>query len=235
MLDHHGVAGHVIANIFVMHVVDKVCVVPGRSQEDRLRFINDDITGFYSARAVQHRMPAIKMSNLFASGFPELHGPAIKAANTRALVAFALDLQQRAVAADRSMLNRQAFKVVESLAASYEIMYNGSYFLTAAEVRELDVQLSRMGRSYQFLAVQTIDAGQPRWKQPPKFHYAVGHLAHQARLINPRFVHCYSSEGLVGKMTKVWKKSIDGPHHRVSQHKVLKKYLVGMALDFDAS
>ena len=86
----------------------------------------------------------------------------------------------------------------------------------------------------QKMAVQTIVDGLPRWKQPPKVHYAVGHLAHQAILINPRFVQCYSAEGLVGKMTKVWKKSTDGPHRRVSQHKVVLNYLVGMALDFDA-
>ena len=232
LFDHHGVAGHVIANIIAMHVIDKAHVVPGSSQEQRLAFVNEDIKGFYSTQHVPHRMPPIKMSNLLLRGFPELHGPAIKAANTKALVPFVLDLQRRAVAQDPSMLNRQAYKVVQSLARAYEIMYNAEFFLTAAEAQDLDEQLSRMGRSYQWLSVETMGQWLTRWKQPPKIHYAIGHLAQQARLINPRYVQCYSAEGLVGKVAKVWEKSMSGPHAAISQHMVLKKYLCGMHLDF---
>ena len=130
------------------------------------------------------------------------------------------------------MLNRQAFKVVQSLARAYDIMYSAGCFLDAAEARDLDEQLSRMGRSWQWLSVHTIAQSLTRWKQPPKVHYAIGHLAEQARLINPRHVQCYSAEGLVGKIALIWEKSMDGPHCRISQHKVLKKYLVGMFLDF---
>ena len=89
-----------------------------------------------------------------------------------------------------------------------------------------------MGRSYQWLAAETVAGAKSRWKQPPKLHYAIGHLAQQARLINPRYVQCYSAEGLVGKVAAVWKKSMDGPHVRISQHKVLLKYRTGMAIEF---
>jgi len=232
LLDHHGVASMVVANVVAMQVCFENLVTPGANQDQRLAFINDDIKAYYSARRVQHRLPPLKMSNVMKCGFPDLHGPAIKAANTRALVPYALALQQRAARIEPTVINRHALKVVESLNEAYTIMYDGEYFLNATDVQKLGQQLQRMGASYQYLACITANEGLTRWKQTPKVHYAVAHLANQARLINPRVVQCYSAEGLVGKVSHIWKKSLDGPHQRISQGKVILKYLTGMALEF---
>jgi len=89
-----------------------------------------------------------------------------------------------------------------------------------------------MGVNYQLLAVLTCRDGARKWKQPTKLHYAIGHLAEQAKLINPRFVQCYGSEGLVGKISKIWKMSTDGPFEATIQKKILAKYRTGMAIDF---
>ena len=126
-------ASHVVANVIAMHVEQASDVVPGESQETRLRFINDDIRGFYTDRRVQNRMPPLKMSNLYKDGFPELHGSAVKAANTRALVPYAMCLQERAAAADPSAVNKHCLKVVQSLNDAIELMYAASYFLTEDE------------------------------------------------------------------------------------------------------
>ena len=232
LLDHHGVASHVVANVIANFVEQASETVPGESQESRLNFINDDIRGFYTDRHVQNRMPPLKIANLYMNGFPELHGPAVKAANTRALVQYAMCLQDRSTAADPSSENRHCLKVAQSLSDAYELMYAANYFLTVDEQKKLDKLLHRMGVNWQLLAVLTCRGGAQKWKQPIKLHYAVGHLAQQATLINPRFVQCYGSEGLVGQFSNIWKTSQDGPFEATIQKKILGKYRTGMTIDF---
>ena len=163
---------------------------------------------------------------------PELKGSSVKAANTRALAPYALNLQQRAVASDPSPVNKHALKVVESLQAAYELMYGGSYFLSVEQVRELRKALTRLGQNFQQLSVLTSRAGELRWKNTPKLHYVVGHLAAQAKLVNPRFTHTYGSEGLVGKICDIYKQSQNGPFANGIQTTVLLKYRSGMAIAF---
>ena len=232
VLDHNGVAGLVVGNIFALHLSTVNDVIPGANQENRLDFLNDDIKGFCSTHNVQNRVPLLKLSNIFREGFPELHGRAIKAANTRSLVAYALDLQKRAVDIDPNDVNHHALKIVQSLQTVYDILYSGEFFLTPNEVGTLHNKLTRMGVNYQLLATQTSAQGQLRWKQTPKLHYAVGHMAMQAALINPRYVQTYGSEGLVGKVCQIFKKTMDGPYHATVQRKILRKYKVGMFLEF---
>ena len=152
LFDHHGAASHITANISAKHIRRASAVLPGATQEDRLDFLNDDIRGFYSADRVEHRMPRLKLANLYKEGFPELHGQAVKAANTRALVPYVKNLQPRAVAFDGSLSNKHALKVVDSLDESYRIMYSAGYFLQEQErgstvkvFGEVGEQLSNIG------------------------------------------------------------------------------------------
>ena len=233
LIDHNGVAGEVIGNIVWMHLARQSTVLPGANQEDRMDFLNDDIRGFYNTCGVSNRLPRLKLSNFMAEGgYPELHGRVVKAANTRALLPYVLDLQRRAVLVDPSEHNKHALKVVESLDRAIGIMYAGSYFLSAAEKIDLDKALTRMGQNYQQLAVLASRRGELRWKMKPKLHQVVGHLATQARLVNPRFCHTYGCEGLVGKICQVYSKSQCGPFMRGIQTTVLLKYRTGMAISF---
>ena len=232
LLDHHGVASHVTANIMAMHLGHQNNVLPGASQDERMSFLNDEIQEWYSLRRVDCRLPRLRLASIYRDGFPELHGNAVKAANTRALVPFVAELAKRAVDVDPSELNKHGLKVIESLNAVYELLYSADYFLSTEQVRALRKHLTRMGSHYQLLAVRTSASGETKWKQTVKTHYAVGHLADQAVLINPRFVQTYGSEGLVGKIAAIYKRSQDGPFHASLQKKVLTKYRVGMAIDF---
>ena len=95
LLDHHGLASLILGNILWHHLRRACRLLPGDSQGDRLDFLNDDIRGFYTTRAVQNRLPRLKLSNAIeGGGYPELKGRAVKAANTRALVPYAVDLQR---------------------------------------------------------------------------------------------------------------------------------------------
>ena len=99
MLDHHGVSSHIIATILWHHVSgERECdVLPGDIVDARLDFRDADAQAFYNTHGVSERWPKIKESHIKAPDFPELHGSGIKAGNTRAIVPYIRNLQQRAV------------------------------------------------------------------------------------------------------------------------------------------
>ena len=190
--------------------------------------MNDDIRAYYSRNRVESRMPRLKLSNIKPDdGFPILHGQAIKAANTRHLFPYVLALQRRAVQLDGSDNQRHMLKVVESMHASIELLYSAGHFLTSAEADLLQHHMTRLGRNYQYLATHVPGVF---WRQTSKLHYSVAHLAEQARLINPRYVQTYGSEGLVGKVTKIYKASLSGPWQSTIQGSILRKYRTGMMI-----
>ena len=154
----------------------------------------------------------------------------VKAANTRSLAPYVLELQRRATTADPSDVNKHTLKCVESLNAAYNMFYAGGYVLTAAEADAVAHHLTRMGLHYQRLAF--LHTGQLAWQMRPELHYAVAHLASQAKLINPRYVQTYGSEGLVGKVCNIYKASQSGPYHAGLQNTILTKYTAGLVLAF---
>jgi len=85
------------------------------------------------------------------------------------------------------------------------------------------------------LAKLYMDEGRRMWPQRPKLHYVIAHLPTQASLINPRFLQAYASESMVGRVAKIYKKSLDGPNEGVVQSKVAIKYCTGMLLAYTAS
>jgi len=233
MLDHHGVSSHVVGNVFWHHLREATGVLPGPNIDARLQSLNDEIKAYYQIRGVQNRVPTLKSSNICESEFPELKGGAIKAANTRSLVPFALKLQRRAVDISPTPMSKHMLKAVESLQSAYDIFYNSDYFLARAEVAALSKSLLRLGRNYQRLAVLSTDMGRLAWKQTPKLHYVVAHLATQSELVNPRYVQTYGSEGLVGKICLIYRASQSGPFHATLQTTILAKYRVGMVITFE--
>ena len=201
VLGNNGVTASLLGNALWKLVRVASTTVPGDTQAARMDFINEDMRAFYTARRVENRLPPLRISNLTTEGgFPELHGPIVKAANTRSLAPFVLELQRRAVEADATESNRHCFKALESLCAAYDLVYAAGYFLNPVEQLTLERHLTRLGVHWQRLA--NLHAGQMAWQMRPKLHYAVAHVAAQARLINPRFVQTYGSEGLVGKYAR---------------------------------
>lgn len=233
LLDHHGVTSLVAGNIIWIHLRDRDGILPGTTIDERLDFFNNDLRAYYSFRGVRNRLPPLRQSNLMGdSGYPELKGPLVKAANTRSLVPFLLNFQERAVNANPTMQNRHMLKVVHSVHMLYEIIYAAAYFLTEAEKTLVHKFCNRLGMHYQILAVQAVRDFLKLWKQTPKLHYVVGHLPTQSRLINPRFVQGYTSESMVGSMADIYSKSMSGPHHRTVQNKFAKKYCTGLTIDW---
>jgi len=233
LLDHHGVTSHVAGNMIYIHVRDRDGILPGDTIDQRLEFFNNDVKAYYSHRGASSRLPPLRQSNLSGeSGYPELHGPLVKAANTRHLVPFLLDMQERATRASPTHRNRHMLKVAQSLNKLYELFYGAGHFLSEDEKNLVYKHCNRLGQHYQLLAVQAVKDKEKLWKQQPKLHYVVAHLPTQSRLINPRFVHGYTSESMVGAMADIYTKSMSGPHHRTVQIKFATKYGTALMIDW---
>ena len=59
----------------------------------------------------------------------------------------------------QSPKNKHMLKVVEALTESYIAMYNNSCFLNLDMVVALEQNLAKLGRNYQWLSVQALNAG----------------------------------------------------------------------------
>ena len=232
LIDHHGVANNIVGNTFWLHISgDRMCdVLPGNTVEGRLESLNAEITQWYSDNRIANRLPPLKISNIKAEAFPDLSGPAIKAANTRAIVPYALALQRMAVAMQPNRTHKHMAKALESLQAVIDIFYDNSMFLTPDTMTSLRRHLARLGSNFQVLQTLSLAAEQTRWKTQVKMHLCIAHLADQAALVNPRFTHGYRSESLVGTICTIYKASQDGPFRPHVQHVALLKYRTAMKL-----
>ena len=234
MLDHHGVASQVLGNIcwhHVSHAERETNVLPGDTVADRVDFLTSDMHAWYQQHNVGERLPSMKESMIKPDGgFPDLCGNGVKAANVRAAVPYALDLQQRATAMNPTNRQRHMLKIIESLNAAYVIFYNAGTFLTDAECQRLKTHLTHLGRHYQVLQLRDLELNRPRWKTTTKMHYVCAHLGDQAELINPRRVQGYASESMVGRVCTIYKASQRGPYHDRIQEVALTKYKTGMKL-----
>ena len=120
--------------------------------------------------------------------------------------------------------------LVEALARIYEIMYSGGYFLSQEELDELQANLARLGRHYQFLQMVALRENKQLWRTTTKLHYVVAHLHAQAQVINPRYVQGYSSDSLVGEICGLYAASQHGPFARTIQWTCMLKYCTGLKL-----
>ena len=121
-------------------------------------------------------------------------------------------------------------KVVDSLQAAIDIMYEGAMILPDSEVVALCWHLTRFDQHYKALHDLAIEEETTRWKIVPTFHFVVAHLATQAELINPRYVQGHTSESMVGEVCQFYAQSQSGPFHAKIQEVVLLKYRTGFKL-----
>ena len=56
---------------------------------------------------------------------------------------------------------------------------------------------------YNWLAVEAHRVSRRLWKIVPKFHLLTHSAYDQAKVANPRHVHCYADEDMVGSIKKI--------------------------------
>ena len=118
-------------------------------------------------------------------------------------------------------------KVFGSLDSAERIFYSEGMFLGDAAKKELSDCFNCLGRHWQHLRGLSATNFKNEWQITPKVHIAVCAIPEQALLINPRSVQNYGEESMVGRMTKIWNASANGPYRPSAQQVNLVRYLTG--------
>ena len=100
----------------------------------------------------------------------------------------------------------------------------GRYF-TTDEHDAFKKHIEKSLRCYNELASEALAAKVLNWKIIPKFH-ALIHIANDFGNINPRRVHCYADEDMVGKMKRIFTKC----HANTACLRSLQRYAMLVAL-----
>ena len=83
------------------------------------------------------------------------------------------------------------------------VMHESPRFLDEAASAAVQKFLGDALELYAGLAVSAAEIGAQRWRIVPK-HHAWAHIAYDNGGINPRKVHCYLDEDMVGKLKKIY-------------------------------
>jgi len=75
-------------------------------------------------------------------------------------------------------------------------------------------------RCYNYLAYETHQVKKRNWKVVPKFHYVTHSAYDQSKVTNPRWVHVYADEDMVGKVKKI----VVACHAKTASTRVLERY-----------
>ena len=201
----------------------------GDNRGDRLVAVNAFMAQWYRDRPGSHRLPPLRPGNVRAQdGWADLHGPNIKAANTRAAAPLFRDLVRRycdgSEEGDASMI-----VICEGLADYYGELYSSDVFCTddkvvaiTATVGEHWMRMRALPRRRSILA----------WKVTPKVHN-FQHTGLCCQVLNPRHAQVYAEESLVGTMVKVWRMSVSGRYQAHAQRIVLVKRVLSVLLRYE--
>lgn len=223
IMDHKGVVSVAAGSIINKLVKEEPRL--GSRQDLRLAAINSLMKKFQDATRVTSRMPPLRLRDLVSSGWSELGGSLIKAANTRCMVPFLLSLAKSYFDTSGDQYHEAIINWISSINDFYIILYGADLFLTKEEKNSLQECLYSMGRWHIVCRQCANQRGELAFQVKPKAHY-VQELGYQCRLLNARFVQCYQEESMMGVMARIFKKSCAGPYLRTVQRTVCFKYLV---------
>ena len=232
VMDCKGVTAIVAGSILRPLIMS--CAAMGRTQDERIGVVNQRLKTFYDQRPGYNRMPALRLSNLVDRGWSVLCGQVVKAANTRALTPFLVEIAEEFYSDATVDYNKLVVRAATTLDRIYTIMYNADAFLTDEEATFLRRALSRFGATIMQLREICRITNVFAWNVTPKMH-AVQHFATFPAQINPRWIQCYTEESAVGLTTKIWARSANGRYRRTIQRTVLMKKVVALAIRFETN
>ena len=90
-------------------------------------------------------------------------------------------------------------------------------------------EVLKFGRHFQHCCSVATKDGDLLWRFTPKVHL-VQHLPSQAELVNPVMVQNYAEEGMIGRVTKVWRSCAHGSYMNGVQHTALLKALCALQI-----
>ena len=230
---YKGVASHALGN--VLFELTAPGQIPGcNSRDAALRHINQRLKAYYESCKVSSRIPPLKLKNLINErgihdDAPQLRGRDIKAAATKQLVGFVVELAREYNSGSEHDLHRK--RAVELLADFSGVLDGGGTILTQREAASLHAIVFKFLKHYAWLAQEATAQGSFAWAVQPKHHY-MAHLGLQQSVLNPKNTSTFLDESLVGRVCAVFAASLDGPSDRCLQTKVLTKYLLALKVLF---
>ncbi len=163
-----------------------------------------EATAAYHRWCAENRPPA--MAKQFTQAWVKLPHPRIsqmqaKAAATRSLAYWLREACAPLKKNSRASKVRWAF--FEWTCRADELMRRAGRHLTPRDRAELARRTEAALACYAWLNHRASARGMPLWKVLPK-HHAWTHVAYDNMGTNPRSVHCYSDEDVVGKMKRLY-------------------------------
>eukprot|EP00959_Pyramimonas_sp_CCMP1952_P177472 3709781-Pyramimonas_sp.AAC.1 len=225
MMDCNGVASIVFGSVLVRLTGEPHL---GNNIAQRLDVINDQLSEWYRRRPGSRRLPRLAQGNLVNNGWAVLHGPAINAANTRKASGFFAQLAAQYLG-HGSDFDKHIASAARLLHEFYSIIYAAPVFVSDHDVGRLRSVCVDFGEAFMWCREFSRRAGQLCWEITPKTHKMM-HVPLMAQIVNPRTVHCYAGESLIGTTAKVWKGSMSGRWKKAAQNVVLSKRLLGVLL-----
>jgi hypothetical protein len=116
-------------------------------------------------------------------------------------------------------------ELFEQLVRVDETCRKGGRHLSAAATEVLADAMERALLMYNALAANAYGEGRMLWKTIPK-HHALTHVAYDGHGTNPRAVHCYLDEDMVGRTKKIYIKC----HGATAPLRGLQRYLILIGL-----
>ena len=223
VMDCKGVTSHVAGGVLRYLIVNENRL--GRNQDLRLADLNRQMEQYQSDEKTKSKMPKFRMDNFVASdGWIQLSGQLIKAANTRHLLPWLVEISNFYF--DRETNFDKCIRaMVQHLDEFYQILYSAGTFLTAEEQTKFEACIMKLGIRYQFLREHFKKSNELFFNFVHKVH-AMQHLPEVASFINPIMLQCYAEEGAVGRVGQIWKASKHGPYRKRVQEVVLTKALI---------
>lgn len=225
-----GVAAHAIGNVLF-------CIVYEVLKKKTRSAACQEIAGFLMEQTsnCEHgsQLSALDLKNFVTDvKAPHQHYPELqkmKAAEVRALVP-AVTLLADVYALDSDHWSHMK-KMMQSLNAMYQVIYQAGMFLTPLQFKLLDKSSTRFLLEYSHLSKEAARNGQLRFSVTPKFHYMC-HIIQQSEFLNPRFTWCYGGEDLVGAASALAHSCTDGTSGWHVQAKTLEKYRVAKHMEW---
>ena len=206
----------------------------GNTIQARLDRFNRELKVFNQGHTFSSKMPPLRYENIVSTTLNDwvvLHGPLVKAANTRHLCPYVM-LKATEHFQTGSQWHVVLVGLISTLCEMYDCMYSAGTFLSDAQHEGFSDAVLRFGHFLGHARALAHSRNLLLFQLTPKMHY-VQHMPDEAKIINPVKTQCYLSESNIGKVTQVWRGSVNGPWHRVVQHTVALKVLVGWAIDLD--
>ena len=201
LIDHKGYVGVIQGSILNRILRRTTNASLGAKNQARLDSINLLYKRWASDNSIECRLPPVKLAHIRRGGWSFVHGPLVKAANSRQSVPFFIMLCR--LSFGHSLEDRMAMKILESLEAVYNIFDSSQIFLKASAKIAHTRHVVAMGECHMWLRDDARSRHELSWQVLPKVHQTQ-HLPKQADLINPRFTMSYCEGGCAGILAMIW-------------------------------